>query len=269
MFKMMLIFMSLFLITGCRGDDVSIDETLPVMVYFATEVGLGGDEWQSFIIITVNSDNVVTDVELNGVTQLANNSRREVAQLDDYEDLFGYNFYELASSLERSLIGLFRNELADAIRDAFDHEIVDFDTTTFADLASIALASAPVERGGYIDGFYRGIDPQDEEGFQYFVNLFVMNGKIVAVHFNALNNEGHFIYDPFVATTVDSEIIEWRHQAELLEQALIELQDPMALTFDEDGLPTDIPHVYIEIDSFVALVTQALAKGPLTLETYE
>lgn len=270
MFKFMLFFTTLFILVGCGDDEVVIDETLPVTTYFAIEDELGNNEWQYFITITINSEHVVTHVELNGITQLANRSRREVAQLDDYEDVFGYNFYEQVSSLEQSLIGTLRDDLADAIRDAYHDGIVDFDTTTFADLVHRALSTGalPLERGPYIDGTYHGIDVVDEDGLQYFVNLFVINGDIVAVHFNALSGDG-LKYNPFTATTVDDEIIAWRTQARLLEQALIQLQDPMAFTFSEDGFTSDIPGVDIEIESFVSLVTQALAAGPVVIAAEE
>ena len=271
MFKLMLILLSLFVFVGCDNGEVEIDETLPVAVHFAIEDGLAGNEWQNFIMITVNSDDIVTALELNGIPQLANMLRSEVAQLDDYADVFGYNFYEQADYLERHLIGTSSDELVEIIRDAYDNNLVDFDTTAFADLASRALASPPVEKGPYIDGTYRGMDVINEDGLQYFVNLFVINGDIVAVHYNAINHndDGFLKYAPLFALTVDHEVTNWRDQAQLLEQALIRFQDPMGFTFDDDGFSTDIPGVDFEIESFVSLVTKALAAGPIILEVTE
>ena len=267
MFKFILIFVCLFTVVGCGDNDVVIDETLPVTTYFAIESNLADGEWQDFISISVNSENIVTNIELNGVSQLASRSRREIAQLDDYEEVFGYNFYEQADLLERYLIGTYRDGLANGIRAAYDTGRVDFDTQTFADLAVLALASSPIEQGPYIDGTYRSTSDIDDDGLQYFVNLFVLNGDIVAVHFNATSNNG-LKYEPF-STTTDDETNAWRHQAALLEQSLIELQDPMAFTFCENGFTTDIPGVTIEIESFVSLTTQALAAGHVAIESEE
>ena len=266
MFKFMLTLVTLIILVGCRGDEVMIDETLPVTTHFAIQDHLGDGEWQYFVTITVNSDDIVTDVNLNGVTRLAFTSRREVSQSSDYQELFGYDFYSQASSLERSLIGMSSDKLVDAIRDAYDNDLVHFDTTTFASLASLALASPPVERGLYqIDGFYNSIDTVEIDGFQYFINLFIINGDIVVAHFNAVNEVGSLKYDQFTATTADNEIIAWRTQASLLEQTLIQIQDPMLFTFDADGFTTDIQDVDIEIELFVSLVTQALAAGPIVI----
>jgi major membrane immunogen (membrane-anchored lipoprotein) len=266
MFKLMLIFMSLFALVGCRNDEVVIDETLPVVNHFAIEEGIDEDGWKNYITITVNSDDVVTDVQLNAVARLANTTRRELARLDQYEDVFGYNFYEQVSFLENSLVGISSGELADAIRDAYSDNLVDFDTTTFAELA---LRAVPVERGSYIDGTYHSINVADEAGLQYFVNLFVIHGNIVAVHFNAMTPEGVLLYNHFMSTTVDHEIVAWRNQIQLLEEALIQLQDPFVFTFDENGFTTDIPGLDIEIESFVSLVIQALTEGPVNIEMEE
>ena len=274
MLKLILMFMSLFLFIGCEREEngdgdgnVDIDLSL-VTVHFAIE-DRGVDEWQDFITIAVNEDNIVTDIELNSITRLANSTRRYVAQLDGFEDVFEYNFYEQARALEYTLIGLSSNELVDAIRDAYRNGIVDFSTTTFADLADHALRSSPIEAGPYIDGVYHSIEDEDEDGLQYFVNIFVINGDIVAVHYNAINHEGLFKYDQLIGAIPDHDIVAWRHQAQLLEQALIRLQDPMEFTFDEEGFTADIPGVYIEIESFVSLVIGALAAGPVATTTDE
>jgi len=267
MFKFMLAFLALFLFAGCANDEVevAIDETLPVTVYFAIEDQFCANEWLSFITITINSDDIVTDVTLDGVTRFANHSRREFAQLDGFENILEYNFYEQATSLEATLVGIFRSELVDTIQDAYENGIVDFDTTTFANLASRALtgSSTLLERGPYIDGSYRSISHINEDGLQYFVNLFIINGNIVAIHFNAIIGD-ELKYNPFNDTTVSEEIIAWRSQIQLLEQALLSLQDPTAFTFCEDGFTTDIPGIEIEIESFTSLVIQALTTGLIT-----
>ena len=250
----LLIFMGLFLFVGCGTEEIVDDEPLEVTVHFAIEDGLGSDEWQDFITITIDTEYTVTAIEMNSVTPLANNLRRDIAQIESFEDAFGYNFYEQASNLEESLIGIASNELAQAIQNAY----VDFDTAEFANLTQRALAYGPVERGQYLDGAYHSIQSADEreDDLQYFVNFYIINGYIVAVHFNALDHEGRLKVD-----VNDTGV--WRHQAQLLEQALISIQDPMEFSFDDAGYTTNIPGVDFEIESFVSLVIQALAVGPI------
>jgi len=266
--KLSLILLFVFTMVRYETDEVSYATTYEVVLteYFAIAEELGDDNWQDFITITVCANGLVQNVELNGLVALVNTSRRTVAQSVSYEAAFGYNFYEQASALERELIGIASAELATRLLAANQDLAVDFDTTTFADLADIALASAPVETGMYIDGLYHSIGRANAEGFEYFVNLFVTHGRIVAVHFNAINQDGVLKYDPLASTVGNSQIISWRNQATTLELALIDLQDPATFTFDEAGLATEFVDVEIEIADFVFLATSALAAGPVAFE---
>jgi major membrane immunogen (membrane-anchored lipoprotein) len=268
MFKLILIIFTLLTVVGCEGDLV-IDETLPTTIHFAMSDRMGSDDWQDFITIEINSDDIITNVQMNSIAQTAMATRRDLAQLADYEDAFGYDFYEQILMLEATLVGLSRHELVLGIQQASSNHIVDFDTTSFAYLARQALNSEPVEMGDYIDGWYRSISDVNDEGFRNFVNLFVQHGSIIAVHWNAINDEGILKYDQLNATAIDQEAIEWRNQAHFVEQSLIARQDPTLFSFDEQGLSTDIPNVTIEVKSFVSLVTQALAAGPLTPEVQD
>ena len=266
MFKLIFIIFSLLTLIACEHNEVVIDETLPTTTYFAINERIDDDHWQDFITVEINSDHIVTHVEMNSIAQTVMATRRDQAQLDDYEEAFGYDFYEQVETLERMLIGISRHELADAIQHASSNQ-VNFDTTSFAYLADQAVTSDPVEIGNYIDGWYQSISEVNDEGLRYFVNLFIKHGHIIAVHWNAITEEGGLKYDPLNAMAIHGEAIEWRHQAHFVERSLIARQDPTLFSFDEDGNSTDIPNVNIEIESFVSLATGALAAGPVTRET--
>jgi len=276
MFKFILAFMVVLVLAGCTSDETeqtrrevatenvaTVDDTLPVSVYFAIEENLVDHRWQNFIAITVNSDDVITDVSLNSISQLANNSRRNVAQLEGFEDIFKYDFHGQASVLEQSLVGTLRNDLTEALVSAYVDELVDFDTADFANLASVALRSTPIERGVYADGVYMSINHAEHEDFSYFVYLFVVQGHIKAVHFNGFSSNDALKYDAFSGATINEDIIQWRRQAELFEEALLTTQDPLVFTFCENGFTTDIPGFNIEVVPFITLVTEALAGGPI------
>jgi|GEM_PF-1895019 len=274
MFKLILIFLTGLLLTGCTNNETVqevptdeeisvIDESLPVSIYFAIREGLDDNRWQNFITISVNSDDIITDISLNSISQLANNSRRNVAQLEGFEDLFEYDFHEQADMLEEMLIGTSRHDLADALLAAYTDELVDFNAAEFADLATIALAATPIEIGSYVDGIYMSLSTDD--GYpNYFVYLFVINGHIQAIHFNAFNSDDSLKYDIFSETTLSEEVTLWRYQAELFERSLLETQDPLVYTFCEDGFTTDIPGFYFNVMPFINLVTDALSRNPIT-----
>ncbi|MCL1990682.1 MAG: hypothetical protein FWG67_07320 [Defluviitaleaceae bacterium] len=266
MFKVMFILVAAGLLVGCANEieeHVTTDDSSPAIVYFAIEEDdLEDDRWQNFIKIAVDDD-IITYVSLNSISILANTSRRDAAQLTFFETILDYNFYEQADLLESTLVGLSYTELAQALRDAYDNQSVDFDTRGFADLATRALASDPLERGPFLDGFYMSINDAIDESLTYFVHLFVVHGHIKAVHFNAFDVDNALKYDVFTGETVGEHIVEWRRQAELFEEALLNSQDPMAFTFDEQGLSTDIPGFYLWIEPFITLATEALAQGPV------
>jgi len=52
-------------------------------------------------------------------------------------------------------------------------------------------------------------------------------------------------------------------QANLLEDYLIKIQDPMQMTFNEENKTTDVNGVTIEVHQFIELAVKALASGPL------
>ena len=266
MLKLVLVIFASLIVTGCEGNDTVIDETLPTTIHFAIDDEIDEHGWQNFITIESNTDDIITFVEINSIRHPNVATRRDLAQFGDYEDAFGYNFYEQAKEIEQSLVGLSRDELADAIRIANHDNIVDFDTTSFANLASLALQHGAIDVGNYIDGWYQSVSDIDEEGLRYYVNLYVLHGSIIAVHWNAVNEEGVLMYDPQTGAAISYEALQWSFQAQLVEQELIQRQDPALFAFDEDGLSTDITNIDIKVESFISLATEALAAGPLTRE---
>lgn len=261
MLKFIAIFAIVFLLSGCSSDDyVELDNEqvrdLEVSIYFAIEDYHSSDRWQNYISIYINSENEVVDIELNGISTLANSTRLNVAKLEGFADIFEYDFYQESNLLKEELIGLSKNELVEGMRNA-DDENINFDITVFINLANTALNSQPMEKGPFADGMYTATPQKPEVSMDYFVNLFVIHGHIKAVHFNA------FLADHSLKYPV-SENNYWREQASLFEEALLISQDFTIYTFDEEGLTTDIPGFEIDVKPFIFLVKEALASGPIT-----
>ena len=64
-------------------------------------------------------------------------------------------------------------------------------------------------------------------------------------------------------TIVGQELTEqWKEQSTLLEQYLLEIQDPMQMTFNENNKTNDVNGVTIDVHQFIELATKALANGP-------
>ncbi|MCL2559573.1 MAG: hypothetical protein FWE07_03730 [Turicibacter sp.] len=267
MVKLTIFVLALLALAGCNNnnDVPEIDTSVPTDVYFAMSTEVSDEGWFDFISIEINAEDIVTNVELNGISQTVMATRRDLALLAFYDedDEYPNKFYEEANDLQLVLIGLERSEIVSILRAAYADDVVSFPTANFADLAEMAINAGPIEIGDYIDGWYQGIGDTNE-GYRHFVNLFIQHGNIISVHWNAVNDEGFLKYDP--TTIANEEITEWVTQVRFVEQALIARQDPTLFSFDEDGFSTDIPNVDIEVETFVSLATRALAAGPLVRE---
>ena len=260
MFKFLFLMSSLLLLVGCNNEvEPAFEYTGPTRDYFAILDTVADDGWQSFVLVSINDDGIVTDITLDGVTPLANSTRREVSKMAAYYEHFGYRFYEQVDDLAQQLIGNHRSELVTAVRTT---DLVDFDTTIFADLVSTALNARPVVQGIYLDGSYRAFSDVDADGYHFFVNLFVLNGEIVAVHFNAVDAGGNLRYEQ-IDSSRDQYLVTTRAQLEYFAQLIIALQDPMVISFDIDGFAIDFPQLHIPVEPLIVLVTRALAAGPV------
>jgi major membrane immunogen (membrane-anchored lipoprotein) len=124
----------------------------------------------------------------------------------------------------------------------------------------------------YTDGLYfaqeDGFNPGN--GWKSIVTLEVDGGKIVDVEWNGANvKAGPAKIDvsaaggyPMVAA--GGAQAEWHEQAALVEERLLELQDPAAIVYNsEDGTTDAISGVSIHINEFVELVVKALEAGPV------
>lgn len=264
MVKIILLISSLLLI-ACRNPEQTPElpaYTGPVREYFAVLDQVADDGWQSFINIFVSEDDLVSRIHFDGVTPLASSTRRNVSQTTAYFEHFGYHFYEQTDFLSQQLIGVHITELVSLIASAKVDYLIDFDPTVFADLARLALSAGPVVRGPYLDGAYQAFAEVDDDGYHYFVNMYILMGNIVAVHFNAVNNEGVLKYDQILDVDGGLFAIGMQEQFEYFAQVLIATQNPMAITFDEDGFATAISALHIPVEPLINLVTLALAAGP-------
>jgi major membrane immunogen (membrane-anchored lipoprotein) len=137
------------------------------------------------------------------------------------------------------------------------------------DLAQQALDAGAVEAGAYKDGTYHAeqADFDPESGYKSIVDLTVVNGKIIAVDWNALDKDGKdkdtlSKNGEYGMKEKAGAQAEWHEQAQKAEQFLIEKQDVAAITLsDAEGHTDAISGVSVHVSDFVQLVTEALAQA--------
>lgn len=131
------------------------------------------------------------------------------------------------------------------------------------------------EQGQYQDGVYYAIGEADaKSGWQYYVTLKVDGGKITEANWNGINatvgpDKVSYSESGKYGMKAGGAQSEWHEQAALVEQYLLEKQDPKDITLGEDGKTDAISGVSVHVNEFFDLADKALAAGPVELGVYK
>lgn len=137
----------------------------------------------------------------------------------------------------------------------------------FTDLTAPAAVNGytGLSSGGnaaYRDGDYLATQPKFSDGWRAFVEITIADGKIKTVNWDAESENGSRTKKELSKAgeyTMTEDGPEWYEQAKTMEQALIEVQDPLKLVVNDQTGKTDAyTGVSIKIDEFIQLAKQAL-----------
>ncbi len=115
------------------------------------------------------------------------------------------------------------------------------------------------------DGSYRAEEETYDNGYRYFVELTVAEGRISAVNWDALKEGGDLTkkqesQNGTYVMTPDGP--RWHEQAAAMEEALIASQDPAKLVYDQETGKTDAyAGVSVDVSAFVELSVSALQQA--------
>jgi len=140
---------------------------------------------------------------------------------------------------------------------------VSIHVSDFLDLVNQALAAGPTERGPYKDGAYSAEAADFENGWKDRVDITVVGGRIVAAYWDPFDEEGR---DKNVVSAEGGyPMVEnggaqspWHVQAELMDEALLETQDPAAIALNDSGGTDAVSGVSIHVGAFIELAEKAL-----------
>jgi major membrane immunogen (membrane-anchored lipoprotein) len=244
-------------------------------VYFAAADSFASSGWKETVTLTVEGGKII-DADWNGVNINAGADKKSYDKAGKYNMVkFGNaqaEWYEQATKAEAYLLET-QDPTAISYSDAEGHTDaiagVSVHVNAFFDLASEALASGPVGRGPYEDGAYFAIaDSYPSSGWKEYVSLTVLNGRIAAVNWSAVNRTGDDKkpYDKagnYNMVKFGGAQAEWYEQAAKAEAYLLETQDLEGITYkDDEGHTDDIAGVSIHVNAFYDLAKEALAAGP-------
>jgi len=277
------VFISLFLIyllTACfsnktdtpANDSPSSDTinllTLEDGIYFAKEDHFCDEGWKNIVSFEI-LDNQMINLSFDAVHELAASTKKTLAvaevYIDSEDSLNALSWDRQIELLESHMLN---QETLDDILLLADNEADSIPDLTieiepFIELITVAIETGPIEMGPYLDGFYFAEQEEFVDGFKYFARLIVENGYIIAVHWNGLHEDGVRLITDLNLEEIDDT---WRDQVERLEKYLLDIQNPMDITFDDENKTEAVFGVSIEINDFIELAVQALANGPLLNE---
>lgn len=235
--------------------------------YFALESGFDEEGWKLAVSFEVN-EGIMENLEFDAVHEFAASTKRSLS----YRPEYGLPWDEQLTMLENFIIlnqdtdlGILENG-----RPALLHSF-SLPAVPFLNLLYTAILEGPQEPGPYLDGIYFAEQGEfnEDTGFNYFINMIVRDGRIIAVHWNALTEAGTRKYEPLLPDTVielENEPEDWHYQARDLEQFLLEIQDPTEMTFNLENRTDDLFTISIEVNYFIELAVRALGAGPLILQ---
>lgn len=270
------------LLTGCASNETSLANlpspatilseeintlfSLEDGLYFAKEDDFNEEGWKNILSFKIENSKLM-DISFNAVNESAASTKKELflagispSNSENNEEIDSW--YEQIQLLESYFL---YHQIADynaILAHTHTDELLSnltLDIEPLIYLIEKALSEGPIELGPYIDGYYYAEQEDSDNGFKYFIRLFVQNGYIIAVHWNGLHEDGISLM-----TDLNSEV-NWSEQATRLKKFLIEIQDPMLMTFNEENKTDDVFGVSIEVNDFIELVVESLANGPIII----
>lgn len=239
------------------------DYSLADGVYFAKEDHYSNDGWKHLVNFEIINGKIES-ITFDAINEQATTYKRDLSmkeELDlDIKDKSSLKWHEQVALIENY-----------CLTSKIDIQLLTEDTLAsisgvtlnfrpFIQLLNEAITNGPLKSGPYQDGSYYAETEELETQLKHTIHLIIENGYIIAAHWDVIpisdKNNGN--------TTINNTSIQHEvKQANLLENYLIEIQDPTQMTFNEENKTTDINGVTIEVDQFIELAIKALASGPL------
>lgn len=188
----------------------------------------------------------------------------------------GKKWHEQAKIMEDALIAsnspdAIRYQESDGKTDAYAG--VSVDISAFVKLAKNAVEQArgnasPAPTGMFKDGHYKAEQADYHQGYKYYVEITIKNGKISAVDWDAykenspLTKKKESEDGTYVMTETGKK---WHEQAKIMQDALMAAGDPAKIKYNpEDGKTDAYAGVSVDVSAFVQLANQALDEAKVT-----
>ncbi|HAX72596.1 MAG TPA: FMN-binding domain-containing protein [Firmicutes bacterium] len=285
---------------GCEGQEVSKDTLIDVDdltiteqssttetvnnvlledgLYFAKSESFSTEDgWMNTVTLEIKDGNLVT-VDLNAIHESGQMLKKQASLNGDYKmlELGGAQseWHEQIQLFESYLLAFQSVEQLSLTDEGTTDAVtgVSINVADYVSLFKTAVDDGPIERGPYQDGHYYAEAQEYDQGYKYYINMIVLNGNILTINWDGINQEGtstkkeDSINGTFSLANDGNTQSEWYVQAQLMENYLLEKQDPFLITYNENDTTDTVSNVSIKVSDFVELTIQALASGPTIAE---
>jgi major membrane immunogen (membrane-anchored lipoprotein) len=254
-----------FVLMSCGGGGGKYEDGF----YFAEQSDFGSSGWKYMVLMTVE-DGKIVDVTWDGAS-VDGGTDKITRSEDGLYPMVQQGGAQSEWHVQAALVDHYLIETQDPAKLTYDENGntdaisgVSIHINDFVELVNQALEYGPTERGPYRDGSYSAeSDDFSSSGWKDRVNLTVIGGRIVAAYWNPYNEDGE---DKYVASeNGEYGMLQnggaqaaWYEQADRVEAALLQSQDPAAFTWNEDGSTDAISGVSIHVNAFFELAAKAL-----------
>ncbi len=241
-------------------------------LYFAQDTQFGNSGWKEQVVVEVKGGKIVS-VNWNAVSNLG------VQDKKTYAAQGGYGMAAVAKQgewhIQAKRVEDYLIKVQDPSKITYDAATGKTDVITgatihvnsFVELVKKALASQPVKKGTYKkDGwFYAAAQEFDKSGWKETVLITVVNGTIVDVVWNALpqdpKGKSKLVSSMTGTYAMNGAQGPWHVQAERMQKALLEKQNPTLIAVKADGKTDAVSGVSITVSSFLQLASRALEQA--------
>ncbi|MFA5851637.1 MAG: FMN-binding protein [Spirochaetales bacterium] len=265
--KLTVLALALFVVAGSAFAQVDLSKVKDG-VYFAQSKDYSKTGWKEQVIVEVSKGKIVS-VDWNGVSNIAGaGDKKSYAAAGKYGMIKGSKIKAewdtQAKSAEEYLVKTqdinFSKISAEGKTDAISGATMTI--SEFFALAKEALASAPVAKGAYKDGwYYKEGAAFDKSGWKETILVTVVNGSIVDVVWNAIPKDGtkksKYLESKSGGYKMNAKNGEWYVQAQRVEGAIVKAGDPSKIAIKADGKTDAISGVSITANA-VGLAIEAL-----------
>lgn len=268
--KLIVVALALFVLAGSAFAQVDLAK-IKDGVYFAQGDDYSKSGWKEQVAVEVSKGKIVR-VEWNGVSNIAGAAdKKAFAAAGKYGMVKASKIKAewdaqakaaeayLVKTQDINLLKFSADGKTDAISGA------TFTVSEFFTLAKAALASTPVAKGAYKDGwYYKETGAFDKSGWKETVLITVVNGTLVDVVWNSIPKDAakksKILESISGGYKMNAKNGEWYVQAKRVEAAIVKAGDPSKIAMKADGKTDAISGVSITANA-VGLAIEALKSA--------